>query len=255
MSREYEICAKILGLGLRLRLLSEFQFCGFVLRRGLIFRATSAHPRVKKERKKERKTFNHHCSFLPTSQSTLPFHPYLIPLRARVTRTKASPRVHPPLVLFSSLPFLGGKSRQKKRHEDAPTPSASRRRRPRDVVREVSATADDDDDRVARVSRHGAAFRAVREPGTACGTHLFFFASRFGCVSLSLFRAPSSSPFVYRRPKSPSMKSRVGNRDDASCDSSASATVVVVVVVFEGAIRSFGMLFPRAQSQLFSNVV
>ena len=138
---------------------------------------------MKKERKKERKTFNHQCSFLPTSR-TLPFHPYLIPLRARVTRTKASPRVHPPLVLFSSLPFLGGKSRQKKRHEDAPTPSSSRRRRPRDVVREGSA--DDDDDRVARVSRHGAAFRAVREPGTACGTHLFFFASRFGCVSLSL---------------------------------------------------------------------
>ena len=49
------------------------------------------------------------------------------------------------------------------------------------------------------------------------------------------------------------MKSRVGNRDDA-CVSSASATVVVVVV-FEGAIRSFGMLFPRAQSQLFSNCV
>ena len=80
--------------------------------------------------------------------------------------------------------FLGGKSRQKKRHEDASTPSSSRRRRPRDVVREVSAA--DDDARVARVSRHGAAFRAVREPGTACGTHLFFFASRFGCVSLSL---------------------------------------------------------------------
>ena len=45
------------------------------------------------------------------------------------------------------------------------------------------------------------------------------------------------------------MKSRVGNRDDA-CVSSASATVVVVVV-FEGAIRSFGMLFPRAQSRCF----
>ena len=251
MSRECEICAKILGLGLRLRLLSEFQFCGFVLRRSHLpcdERAPTSEER-KKERKKERKTFNHQCSLLPTSR-TLPFHPYLIPLRARVTRTKASPQVHPPLVLFSSLPFLGGKSRQKKRHEDAPTPSSSRRRRPRDVVREGSA--DDDDDRVARVSRHGAAFRAVREPGTACGTHLFFFASRFGCVSLSLFRAPSS-PFVYRRPKSPSMKSRVGNSDDA-CVSSASATVVVVVV-FEGAIRSFGMLFPRAQSQLFSNCV
>ena len=86
-----------------------------------------------------------------------------------------------------------GKSRQKKkRHEDASTPSSSRRRRrPRD----------DDDDRVARVSRHGAAFRAVRDRGTACGAHLFFFffaSSRFGCVFLSLFRAPSS-PRVARR--------------------------------------------------------
>ena len=100
--------------------------------------------------------------------------------------------------LWSIFPLFlssGGKSRQKKkRHEDAPTPSSSRRRRrPRD------------DDRVARVSRHGAAFRAVRDRGTACGAHLFFFffffffASRFGCVSLSLFRAPSSTPFVAHR--------------------------------------------------------
>ena len=145
------------------------------------------------ERKKERETFNHQCSFLPTSQSTLHIRPYLIPLGARVTPTKASPRVHPPLVHFSSLPFFRGeKSSKKKRHEDASTPSSSRRRRrPRD------------DDRVARVSRHGAAFRAVRDRGTACGAHLFFFffffASRFGCVSLSLFRAPSSTPFVAHR--------------------------------------------------------
>ena len=99
--------------------------------------------------------------------------------------------------LWSIFPLFlssGGKSRQKKkRHEDASTPSSSRRRRrPRD----------DDDDRVARVSRHGAAFRAVRDRGTACGAHLFFFfffaSSRFGCVFLSLFRAPSS-PRVARR--------------------------------------------------------
>ena len=194
--------------------------------------------------------------FIFTYQSKYPPHPPL-PHTTRCTghayqSVGASTSAFGPFFLSSFL--QGGKVvKKKKRHEDASTPSSSRRRRrPRDVVGEVSDD-DVDDDRVARVSRHGAAFRAVRDRGTACGAHLFFFffASRFGCVSLSLFRAPSS-PFVYRRPKSPSMKSRVGNRDDA-CVSSASATVVVVVV-FEGAIRSFGMLFPRAQSQLFSNV-
>ena len=142
--------------------------------------------------------------FIFTYQSKYPPHP---PLPHTTTCTghayqsvAASTSAFGPFFLSSFL--QGGKVvKKKKRHEDASTPSSSRRRRrPRDVVGEVSDD-DVDDDRVARVSRHGAAFRAVRDRGTACGAHLFFFfffASRFGCVSLSLFRAPSS-PFVAHR--------------------------------------------------------
>ena len=75
----------ILGLGLRLRLLSEFQFCGFVLGRSHLL--CDERVPTSEERKKERETFNHQFPFLPTSR-TLHFRPYLIPRGARVRLPK-----------------------------------------------------------------------------------------------------------------------------------------------------------------------
>ena len=140
--------------------------------------------------KKERETFNHQCSFLPTSQSTLPFRPYLIPRRARVTPTKASPRVHPPFVHFSSLPFFRGEKSSKKSVMKTRQHHTGKSR----TTTKTTTTASLVFHGTVRpfVPSETAVQPAVRISSSSSSP------SRFGCVFLSLFRAPSS-PRVARR--------------------------------------------------------